>query len=137
MLFFKKKEVKIPPAFLYGDARTKQLLEQMVAEYNSIKGIAQLGEFQKYHGQICRLHKENKIFIYAGECDFEYLMTLLYNDGPEFSACIIFGVDKDTFYEIGVCVRGTPMLKKINIDTKETKKHIKRMRGKVGIFFEK
>lgn len=35
--------------------------------------------------------------------------------GPEYAVRIIFTTDNENFYEVGVCVRGTPVLRKINV----------------------
>jgi len=123
------------------DFELKTMLDQLVDTYNSVNETSNFqlkwNTFKECHKAICELYKDGKVYIYAGDCEFDYLITLLENDGPQYTAIIIFGIEGNCFYEIGVCVRGTPLLKKISIDDKGTQKTIKSMWGKLGIFFTK
>lgn len=116
-----------------------QLLSEMVAIYNALdekKGIVpKWNYFKQCHKELCKLAEDGEISIYAGDCEFEHLMKLIENDGPEFSATILFH-DSFFYYEIGVCVRGTPVLNRININSMEAKRLIKNMWGKVGTYFD-
>ncbi len=69
--------------------------------------------FLKCHAALCKWTLEGKITIYAGECDFEYLKTLLENDGPEYAAFILFTSNGTDFYRASVCVRGMPMIERV------------------------
>ena len=132
-MFLKKKRIK---QILNEDILQKdptQVLDECVVLYNAFVGkkcstinphesIYPL--FWKCQEALCYWYKEEKVTIYAGECEFEYLKTLLYSDGPEYAVRIIFTTDNKNFYQIAVCVRGKPMLRKIDIQSKQIRRSL-------------
>lgn len=99
-----------------SDLNVIDALDQMVSEYNSLPESdydRKWSYFWKCHSTICKLFEEGKIYIPKSNFDLEYLKTIIVNDGPEYSATISFYASRTDFYQIGVCVRGTPLLKKL------------------------
>lgn len=118
---------------------TIKSLDKFVKHHNTIKDRdfeEQFDTFFKINEECARLYSDNKIKIYAGDCLFAYLKSIIENDGPEYAAIIIFTVTGNEFYKIGVCVRGRPLLKKVRFDNK-LKRAIKVMWGREGYYFKK
>lgn len=97
-----------------------ETLDLMVNEYNSIDGNISFdrkyGYFMECLAYVIKLEQEGVIVKHCnGEYNISYLKDILYNDGPEYSLTIGFfnPYRKTLSYEIGVCVRGTPLLKRI------------------------
>lgn len=95
-------------------------LDQMVKEYNSFgKDVfvaKQFCYFEECVDYVSQLEQEGVIIKTKGkEYNISYLMDIMVNDGPEYALVIGFfnPYDETTSYEIGVCVRGRPLLKKI------------------------
>ena len=95
-------------------------LDQMVKEYNSFgKDVfvaKQFYYFEECVDYVSQLEQEGVIIKTKGkEYNISYLMDIMVNDGPEYALVIGFfnPYDETTSYEIGVCVRGRPLLKKI------------------------
>ena len=95
-------------------------LDQMVKEYNSFgKDVfvaKQVCYFEECVDYVSQLEQEGVIIKTKGkEYNISYLMDIMVNDGPEYALVIGFfnPYDETTSYEIGVCVRGRPLLKKI------------------------
>lgn len=119
-------------------SETSILLDALSVEYNKIshKDFEKIWEtFLRIHRIIVELYRNEKIHIYAGDCEFDYLLQIIENDGPEYLAIIIFNTDDNNFYEIGVCVRGKPLYKKIKLD-QDANRTIKAIKGKIGSHFE-
>lgn len=72
--------------------------------------------FWKIHDILLEMEKSGEIILEPGAKSIGYLRTLLENDGLEYSYTIIFWHKDSTQkkYRIGVCVRGLPMLKKVD-----------------------
>ena len=94
-------------------------LDQMVKEYNSFgKDVCvakQFCYFEECVDYVSQLEQEGVIIKTKGkEYNVSYLMDIMVNDGPEYALVIGFfnPYDEITSYEIGVCVRGRPLLKK-------------------------
>ena len=95
-------------------------LDQMVKEYNSFgKDVfvaKQFCYFEECVDYVSQLEQEGVIIKTKGkDYNISYLMDIMVNDGPEYALVIGFfnPYDETTSYEIGVCVRGRPLLKKI------------------------
>ena len=95
-------------------------LDQMVKEYNSFgKDVCvakQFCYFWECVDYVSQLEQEGVIIKTKGkEYNISYLEDIMVNDGPEYALVIGFfnPYDETTSYEIGVCVRGRPLLKKI------------------------
>lgn len=117
---------------------TVRLLDKFLKQYNSINDRnykEQFNTFFKINEEFIKLHQNSKVKIYAGDCLFSYLKSLIENDGPEYAAIIIFTVTGNEFYMTGVCVRGKPLLKKLKSD-KKLKRSIKVMWGREGYYFK-
>lgn len=93
-------------------------LDRMIAEYNS----APYSLTEKYAFFLeclaCVTELENDGLLIKGKnrkYAISYLKSILDNDGPEYALTIGFSnpCDQASQYEIGVCVRGTPLLKKL------------------------
>lgn len=127
------------PAPSEASAAISQELDEMVSQYND---IPEKNDFRKKwdyfwscHAAICAMSQEGKLILLAGDCDFPYLKTLIDQDGPEYSALIIFGADTEHLYQIGVCVRGTPLLRKFDPTNRKARRIIQGMEGRFGLFF--
>ena len=95
-------------------------LDQMVKEYNSFgKDVfvaKQFCYFEECVDYVSQLEQEGVIIKTKGkEYNISYLMDIMVNDGSEYALVIGFfnPYDETTSYEIGVCVKGRPLLKKI------------------------
>lgn len=94
-------------------------LDQMIKEYNSfdkdISFTEQFCYFEECLNYVVQLEKEGIIIKTVGkEYNISYLLDIMENDGPEYALVIGFSnpYDKTASYDIGVCVRGRPLLKK-------------------------
>lgn len=140
-MFFHKK-VTIPlPAPTTESLASAQQLDRMVQEYQSMDENKDFGKKWDYfwtcHTEVCAMHRDGKLFLYAGDCELEYLKTIIDNDGPEYSASVIFGTDESNLYEIGVCVRGTSILKRVTLQDKDVQKMLRIRTKGVGLCFGK
>ena len=91
----------------------------MVKEYNSFgKDVCvakQFCYFWECVDYVSQLEQEGVIIKTKGkEYNISYLIDIMVNDGPEYALVIGFfnPYDKTASYEMGVCVRGRPLLKK-------------------------
>ena len=91
----------------------------MIKEYNSFgKDVCvekQCCYFEECVHYVSQLEQEGVIIKTKGkEYNISYLMDIMVNDGPEYALVIGFfnPYDETTSYEMGVCVRGRPLLKK-------------------------
>lgn len=93
-------------------------LDRKIEAYNAINEEEcfeeKLDAFQKLYAEILRAEKEGMIRSDGKKKPLRYLGSILENDGPEYCYVIPFSsAGRLAEYEIGVCVRGTPILKKI------------------------
>ena len=95
-------------------------LDQIIKEYNSFgKDVfvaKQFCYFEECVDYVSQLEQEGVIIKTKGkEYNISYLMDIMVNGGPEYALVIGFfnPYDETTSYEIGVCVKGRPLLKKI------------------------
>jgi len=135
----KKPSYNLPSPTDASNAVSREI-DEMVMQYSQLKGhedfLQKWDFFWKCHTVIANMALEKKLFIFAGDCDFPYLRTLIDQDGPEYSAVIIFGTDAEHLYEIAVCVRGTPILRKFDPEDQQSWKTIQRMKNQIGLHFE-
>ncbi len=105
---------------LVEDKKLFDTLDLMIDNYHKIKKstkmpIESYTAFFKLHKYICDLEEQGKI-ITDNKKGIKYLKEILINDGPEYALVINF--ESKAFpknkYKIGVCVRGEPLIKKIN-----------------------
>lgn len=93
-------------------------LNEKIRKYNSIKenhSVEQWSMFKEIFNLLLVLDEKKIIISDAKKKKISYLMDILENDGPEYAYIIDFSSalnDKDK-YQIGVCVRGAPLIKKI------------------------
>ena len=94
-------------------------LDQMVKKYNSFgKDVCvakQFCYFEECVDYVSQLEQEGVIMKTSGkEHNISYLKDVMVNDGPEYALVIGFfnPYDETVLYEMGVCVRGRPLLKK-------------------------
>ena len=94
-------------------------LDQMVKKYNSFgKDVCvakQFCYFEECVGYVSQLEQEGVIMKTSGkEHNISYLKDVMVNDGPEYALVIGFfnPYDETALYEMGVYVRGRPLLKK-------------------------
>lgn len=114
-------------------------LDHLVATYNAIAPKHIMDKYNCFwncHRRICELYDKHSLFIYAGDCEFDHLRSIIENDGPEYAAIIIFGASAADYYMIGVCVRGNPILRKVDLGSKNVKKTIQAMSGRIGSYFQ-
>lgn len=93
-------------------------LDRKIETYNAINGEKcieeKLDAFRKLYAEILRAEKEGMIRSDGRKKPLIYLGSILENDGPEYCYVIPFSsAGRLAEYEIGVCVRGLPILKKI------------------------
>ena len=93
-------------------------LDRKIEAYNAINEEEcfeeKIDAFQKLYAEILRAEKEGMIRSDGKKKPLRYLGSILENDGPEYCYVIPFSsAGRLAEYEIGVCVRGTPILKKI------------------------
>ena len=94
----------------------------MIKKYNSISQQDYMKKYECYqetYKYIISLLDANLIQSDSKKKSLNYLQEILDNDGPEYSYTINFSPVHDTtvIYEIGVCVRGVPLLRKISGST--------------------
>ena len=94
-------------------------LDQMVKKYNSFgKDVCvakQFCYFWECVDYVSQLEQEGVIMKTSGkEHNISYLKDVMVNDGPEYALVIGFfnPYDETALYEMGVYVRGRPLLKK-------------------------
>lgn len=94
-------------------------LDQMVKKYNSFgKDVCvakQFCYFEECVDYVSQLEQEGVIMKTSGkEHNISYLKDVMVNDGPEYALVIGFfnPYDETALYEMGVYVRGRPLLKK-------------------------
>jgi len=93
-------------------------LDLMINEYNSLdcdEIMRKYEYFLKCLSYVIQLEEDNMIVkIKNKKYKISYLKTILDNDGPEYALTVGFynPYKSKVIYEIGVCVRGTPLLKK-------------------------
>lgn len=99
-------------------------LDGQIEKYSEFKGIKYLNSddynekkelFWVIHTQLVNLEKDGKIAREKGKKPINYLQQIIENDGPEFCYTIKFRPIWNDMreYQIGVCVRGEPLLKKL------------------------
>lgn len=95
------------------------ILDLLINEFNSIdcnRIMKKYNCFLRCLSYVIQLEEDNLLVKYKNkEYKISYLKTILDNDGPEYALTIGFynPVNSNAKYEIGVCVRGTPLLKKL------------------------
>lgn len=94
------------------------LLNSMIKEYNSLNEkkdfLNQYQYFLKCLDYVTLLEEKNVLIKYKNKkYNIAYLKSILENDGPEYALVISFSsiYEEKVVYEIGVCVRGTPLLR--------------------------
>ena len=94
-------------------------LDLMINEYNSIdcdEIMEKYNYFLHCLTYVTRLEEDNMLVKSKNKkYKISYLKTILDNDGPEYALVIGFynPFNCNSIYEIGVCVRGTPLLRKL------------------------
>ncbi len=113
-------------------------LDRMAEEYASILGEnyrARKAEyFEKCRAFAEKLHRENKITLYAGDCDFSGFYRAISAESCHFTAVNIFCTDSENFYIIGVCRESTPLFRRLCKN--EADKQAANRWGKIGVYFE-
>lgn len=113
LLICKNKDSVLDDASLLFDK-----LDEHIARYNKLSNS--INEkwtlYNEIYTQIINLEIEGKIASEHTKKPISYLQDILNNDGPEYSYVIKFWQiwDYSRKYEIGVCVRGEPILRKLN-----------------------
>lgn len=92
-----------------------EMIKQKNKNYEKLKKSNSLfTNFFEIHKFICELEEKEKI-ITDNKKPIKYLEEILINDGPEY--LLIINFHSKTFpnrkYKIGVCVRGEPLIKKV------------------------
>ena len=93
-------------------------LDLMINEYNSLDCYPIMRKYEyflKCLSYVSQLEEHNMLVKCKNKkYNISYLKSILDNDGPEYALTIgFYNPFKSTVtYEIGVCVRGTPLLKK-------------------------
>ncbi len=94
-------------------------LDLMINEYNSLDCDEIMRKYEYFSNclsYVTQLEEDNMIVKFKNKkYNISYLKTILDNDGPEYALTIGFNnpYKSKEIYEIGVCVRGTPLLRKI------------------------
>lgn len=94
------------------------LLNSMVKEYNALNEkndfLNKYSYFLKCLEYVIVLEEKNELIKYKNKnYNIAYLKSILENDGPEYALVITFSsiYEVNQIYEIGVCVRGVPLLR--------------------------
>ncbi len=99
----------------HADCMTK--LDKMIKKYCSLSNnsLDKWNYFKETYSYILLLISKKIIVSDPKKKSVDYLMEILKNDGPEYAYIIDFcsTLDCNIKYKIGVCVRGTPLLKKL------------------------
>jgi hypothetical protein len=108
--------------YIYELKQTFERLDKMIKKYNSISQHDYMKKYEYYqetYKYIISLLDANLIQSDSKKKSLNYLQEILDNDGPEYSYTINFSPVHDTtvIYEIGVCVRGVPLLRKLSGST--------------------
>jgi len=113
-------------------------LDGMAAEYAAILGEnyrARKAEFfEKCRALTEKLHRENKITLYAGDCDFSGFYRAISAESGHFTAVNIFCADSENFYIIGVCRESTPLFRRLCKN--EASKQAANRWGTIGAYFK-
>lgn len=95
-------------------------LDEMIGNYhfkknNNLNVTSLYDTFFELHNYICVLEEKGKIITNSNK-SIKYLKEILLNDGPEYALTIKFESTAftDRKYIIGICVRGEPLIKKID-----------------------
>ena len=114
------------------------VLNGMAEEYAAILGEnyrARKAEyFEKCRAFAEKLYCENKILLYAGDCDFSDLYYSISEENGHFTAVNVFCTDSENFYIMGVCRNSTPLFRRLGKD--EVKPSAENRWGKIGRYYE-
>ena len=94
-------------------------LDLMINEYNSLDCDAIMKKYEyflKCLSYVIHLEEDDMLVKCKNKkYNISYLKSILDNDGPEYALTIEFynPFKSTVIYEIGVCVRGTPLLRKM------------------------
>lgn len=114
--FFKKKKAVYDKDIILDDILLFDKLDEQIKKYNKLRGFLEKWPlFEEIHTQLVNLENDGKIRR-AGKKPISYLKEIIEHDGPEYAYVIEFWPiwDEQRKYEIGVCVRGDPLIKKLN-----------------------
>ncbi len=114
--FFKKKKAVSNNDFALEDVLLFDKLDEQIEKYNKLKDFnSKWILYEEIYAQIVNLEIVGKIKRERTKKPISYLKQILVNDGPEYCYIIQFWPiwDKKRKYKIGVCVRGEPLLKKL------------------------
>ena len=92
-------------------------LDGQIEKYNKLSDYLEKRTlYKEIYAQIVKLETDGKIARERKKKPISYLEQILQNDGPEYIYTIKFWPiwDNKRKYEIGVCVRGNPLLRKLN-----------------------
>ncbi|MBQ9746977.1 MAG: hypothetical protein IJW21_09190 [Clostridia bacterium] len=134
-----RKKLSLPAPTPESEA-VAAMLDKAAAGYAAISGEnyrARKAEyFEKCREFASTLYKEKGVILYAGDCDFDSLHASIGEDKEHLAAIIVFCTDAEHFYEMGVCVRSTPLFKRINAGKAEADKAACTRWGRLGVYFE-
>lgn len=114
--FLKKKKVVSNNDISLDDILLFDKLDVLIEKYNKVRDFnAKWSLYREIYAQIVNLETSGKIAKAKTKKPISYLQQILDNDGPEYSYTIKFWPiwDNKRKYEIGVCVRGNPLVRKI------------------------
>ena len=116
------------------------VLDKMSDEYAAIEGEnyrARKAEyFEKCRALAEKLHCENKIKIYAGDCVFDALFDCIGEDKEHLAAMIMFFTDNENFYLMGACIKSTSLFRRIDMAKDDIRYTADGRWGKLGVYFE-
>ena len=115
-------------------------LDKMASEYAAILGEnyreRKAKYFEKCRALASTLYEQNRVIIYAGDCDFDTLHDSIGEDNKHLVAIIIFCTDSENFYIMGVCIKSTSLFKRYDTEKDDLDALASDRWGKLGVYFE-
>lgn len=114
--FFKKKKTVCDTDVSLDDILLFDKLDEQIEKYNEIRDFKpKWALYEEIYAQLVNMENCGKIARERKKKPISYLQQIIENDGPEYIYTIKFWPiwDEQRKYEIGVCVRGNPLLKRL------------------------
>ncbi|MBQ8837064.1 MAG: hypothetical protein IJ002_06120 [Clostridia bacterium] len=111
--FLDKISKKISMPILRRKAEERTLLDRMALKYKFLSDDKKYEYWWRIYKNVCYLCNIKQIIVLKGDFYLVDLKRILENDGPEYCGTVTFKTHDETFYTIGVCVRGVPIFKKL------------------------
>ena len=94
-------------------SKIEKTLDRLAVKYRFASYSRKADFWWKIYQVVGDFLKAEELTIHSG--DFDYLKLLAENDGPEQFATVVLQVNSTAFYEMGICIRGNPIFKKLKV----------------------